>query len=53
MSDKTDRATGQAKEKLGRATRNPSLEREGKDEQSKGKMKQGLKSLKDAFKKQG
>jgi uncharacterized protein YjbJ (UPF0337 family) len=51
MGDKTDRVTGQAKEKVGRATGDDSLVTKGKREQAKGNAKSGVKKLKDAAKK--
>ena len=51
MSDKTDRATGQMKEKVGRATNSPGLEQKGRDEQSKGNLKASARKAKDALKK--
>lgn len=47
MGDKTDRLSGQLKETAGKATRNPHLEAEGRDEQMKGDLKRGAKDLKD------
>ena len=51
MGDKTDRVTGQMKEKAGQATGNRSLERKGRDEQTKGNLKASARKAKDAFKK--
>jgi uncharacterized protein YjbJ (UPF0337 family) len=51
MGDKTDRATGQVKEKAGEATGNRSLAESGRREQIKGDVKSGGKKLKDAAKK--
>jgi uncharacterized protein YjbJ (UPF0337 family) len=51
MGDKTDRASGKAKEVAGKATHNPDLEAEGRQEQIKGNVKQSGKKLKDAAKK--
>ena len=51
MGDKMDRASGQAKEKAGKATGNPNLEQKGRDEQSKGNLKSSAKKAKDALKK--
>jgi uncharacterized protein YjbJ (UPF0337 family) len=51
MGDKTDRVTGQVKEKAGRATGDDSMITEGKREQAKGNAKSGAKKLKDAAKK--
>ncbi len=52
MGDKTDRATGQAKEKLGQAAGDAGLAQKGRDEQAKGDIKSGAKKIKDAVKKQ-
>lgn len=49
MGDKTDRASGKVKETAGKATGDRDLEREGKTEHSKGKLKQGAENVKDAF----
>ena len=51
MSDKKDRASGQVKEKVGRATRSPRLEQKGRDEQTKGNLKTSARKAKDALKK--
>jgi uncharacterized protein YjbJ (UPF0337 family) len=51
MGDKTDRVTGQAKEKVGRVTGDDNLVTKGKREQAKGNAKSGVKKLKDAAKK--
>lgn len=51
MGDKKDRATGQVKEKAGQVTGNRSLEREGRDEQTKGNLKASARKAKDALKK--
>ena len=52
MGDKTDRLTGQIKEKAGRAAGDRGLAQEGRDEQAKGDIKKSAKKAKDAFKKQ-
>jgi uncharacterized protein YjbJ (UPF0337 family) len=52
MGDKKDRAKGQVKEKVGRATRSPGLEQKGRDQQTKGNVKASAKKAKDAVKKQ-
>jgi uncharacterized protein YjbJ (UPF0337 family) len=52
MGDKTDRITGQIKEKAGRATRDPGLAQKGRDEQAKGDIKKSAAKAKDAVKKQ-
>jgi uncharacterized protein YjbJ (UPF0337 family) len=51
MGDKTDRASGAAKETAGRLTRNPGLTEDGRREQIKGDVKKSGKKLKDAAKK--
>ena len=51
MGNKTDRVTGQMKEKTGRATGDRSLETKGRREQVKGNVKAGAKKFKDAAKK--
>jgi uncharacterized protein YjbJ (UPF0337 family) len=51
MGDKTDRISGQAKEKAGRATGDDKLVTEGRREQVKGNVKAGAKKLKDAARK--
>jgi uncharacterized protein YjbJ (UPF0337 family) len=51
MGDKTDRITGQVKEKAGRAVGDDDLITKGKREQAKGNAKSGVKKLKDAAKK--
>ena len=50
IANKADSVTGKAKEKLGDATDNPSLENEGKKDQSKADIKQAGEKVKDAFK---
>ncbi len=52
MGDKTDRVTGQMKEKVGKATDDADLEQQGRNEQTKGKVKKGAEDVKDAVKKQ-
>jgi uncharacterized protein YjbJ (UPF0337 family) len=47
---KTEGLVGKAKEGLGSATGNESMEREGKAEQSKADLKQAGEKVKDAFK---
>ncbi len=47
---KTEGMVGKGKEKLGDATGDKSMEREGKAEQSKADMKQAGEKVKDAFK---
>ncbi len=49
--NKTEGLMGSAKEKVGSATGNESMEREGKGEQSKADLKQAGEKVKDAFKK--
>jgi uncharacterized protein YjbJ (UPF0337 family) len=51
MGDKTDRATGQIKEKAGEAVGNRKMAESGRREQVKGDVKSGGKKLKDAAKK--
>ena len=51
MGDKSDRVSGQIKEKAGVATRNRKLAESGRREQIKGDVKKGGKKLKDAAKK--
>ena len=51
MGDKTDRLSGEIKEKAGKASGNPNLEQKGRDEQSKGNLKSSAKKAKDAIKK--
>ena len=51
MSDKTDRASGKAKEAAGKATGNRDLAEKGRREQMKGDVKKSGKKLKDAAKK--
>jgi len=51
MGDKKDRATGKVKEKVGKGTRSPHLEQEGRDEQAKGNFKASARKAKDALKK--
>ena len=50
IANKTDSVAGKAKEKLGDATDNKSLENEGKKDQSKADLKQAGEKVKDAFK---
>ena len=50
-NNKIDSAVGSAKEKVGGAVGNESLEREGKKDQSKSDLKQAGEKVKDAFKK--
>lgn len=51
MGDKSDRVSGQIKEKAGRATGNRKLAESGRREQIKGDVKSGGKKLKDAAQK--
>jgi uncharacterized protein YjbJ (UPF0337 family) len=51
ISNKTDSVVGKAKEKVGDATGNESMESEGKKDQSKADLKQAGEKVKDAFKK--
>jgi len=48
---KTEGLVGKGKEKLGAATGDDSMKREGKAEQSKADLKQAGEKVKDAFKK--
>jgi uncharacterized protein YjbJ (UPF0337 family) len=50
VANKTDSFAGKAKEKIGDATDNQSLENEGKKDQSKADLKQAGEKVKDAFK---
>ena len=52
MGDKTDRVTGQVKEAAGKATGDPALEQQGRNEQTKGNVKKAAEGVKDAVKKQ-
>ena len=52
MGDKTDRIAGQVKEKAGKASGDPDLEQQGRNEQTKGNVKRAAENLKDAVKKQ-
>ena len=52
MGDKTDRMTGQIKEKAGEATGDRGLAQKGRDEQAKGDIKKSASKAKDAIKKQ-
>ena len=49
-SNKVDSAVGKAKETVGGAVGNESLEAEGKNDQSKSDLKQAKEKAKDAFK---
>jgi uncharacterized protein YjbJ (UPF0337 family) len=51
FKNKTEEATGKAKEKIGRVTDDKELEREGKWDQVKGDLKQAGEKVRDAFKK--
>lgn len=50
MKNKGQELTGDAKEKLGKATGNESLEAKGKRDQLSGNLKQAGEKVKDAFK---
>jgi uncharacterized protein YjbJ (UPF0337 family) len=52
MGEKTDRATGHVKEKVGKAAGHRGLEQKGRDEQAKGNIKTSAKKAKDAVRKQ-
>ena len=47
--NKAQELKGQAKEGAGRASRDPSLEAEGRAEQTKANLKQAAEKVKDAF----
>ena len=49
-NNKIDNVVGQAKEKVGGAVGNESLENEGKKDQTKSDLKQAGEKVKDAFK---
>ena len=51
LANKTDSVLGKAKEKVGDATDNESMENQGKKDQSKADLKQAGEKVKDAFKK--
>lgn len=51
MQNKTEGLVGKGKEKLGDATNDESMKREGEAEQSKADLKQAGEKTKDAFKK--
>ncbi len=51
LKNSTDSTLGSAKEKLGDATDDESLQAEGKKDQSKSDLKQAGEKVKDAFKK--
>jgi len=51
LSNKTEDLRGKAKEKIGGATGDESLERQGKKDQSKSDLKQAGEKVKDAFNK--
>ena len=51
LSNKTENLGGKAKEKVGGATGDEALERQGKRDQSKSDLKQAGEKVKDAFKK--
>lgn len=50
MGNKAEDLSGKAKEGIGRATDNESLEAEGRADQSKSDIKQAAEKVKDAFK---
>lgn len=50
MGNKAEDLAGKAKEGIGRATDNESLEAEGRADQSKSDIKQAAEKVKDAFK---
>ncbi len=47
-----DRLTGKLKENTGKATNDPGLAQQGRDEQAKGDIKKSASKAKDAIKKQ-
>jgi uncharacterized protein YjbJ (UPF0337 family) len=49
-SNKVEEIRGQAKEKVGQATGDENLERQGRTDQSKSDLKQAGEKVKDAFK---
>ena len=49
MGDKTDRVKGQVKEETGKASGDPSLAREGRQDQAKGNLKASGKRAAEAF----
>jgi uncharacterized protein YjbJ (UPF0337 family) len=51
--NKTQKAKGKAKEVIGRATRNPTLETEGKDDQRAADLKDAGEKIKDAVRPKG
>ena len=51
LKNKKDKTKGAAKEKLGKATDNEKMEREGKIDQTKSKLKQAGEKVKDALNK--
>ncbi|WP_300008420.1 CsbD family protein [Pseudonocardia sp.] len=50
MDNKTEELKGKAKEGVGRAADDPALEQQGRNDQSKSKLKQAGEKVKDAFK---
>jgi uncharacterized protein YjbJ (UPF0337 family) len=50
LNNKTENLAGQAKEKIGGATDDEALERQGQRDQSKSDLKQAGEKVKDAFK---
>ena len=51
MDNKTDSFAGKAKETVGKATGDDELEAQGKGDQVKADLKDGVEKIKDAFKK--
>ena len=49
LSNKTEEATGEVKERVGGATGNEDLQAEGQADKSKGKLKEAGEKVKDAF----
>ena len=48
-ANKVEELRGEAKEKIGAATADPALERQGERDQSKANLKQAGETVKDAF----
>ncbi len=51
LKNKKDEAEGAAKERLGKATDDEEMEREGRTDQTRSNLKQAGEKVKDAFKK--
>jgi uncharacterized protein YjbJ (UPF0337 family) len=50
IDNTSDKLRGKAKEAVGKATDDQELEAQGKGDQAKGDLKQGVENIKDAFK---